>query len=365
MNTLNNILDLTGGEKFYRFGNADGKHWIMPARGMRTAMNLYQPSGNKGKAVKALLPYLHTLAPVRKAIKAECLKCRLNKELNNLLCNLFGVQRIEFALFEGTPCVHQKITMQLSCGKRILGYCKLSDSNDIKNLFEKENGILQRLWKCNVAGIPKPIFCGTLTNGIHLFVQSTEKSTSSKCTHEWSSLHDGFLAQLQEKTRCSMLFEESDYFKSIASLEEHMDWLPDNVERDCIANAITKMKREHCGHEMELCAFHGDFTPWNMFIEHGKLFVFDFEYAAMSYPPGLDRYHHFTQTAVFERHWNADDILAYAKSDEGKWIDRKLYAMYLLDVISRFTMREGGKVTGKAAEPFLLWSEVLKRILTI
>ena len=52
---LNKILDLTGEEKFYRFGNADGKYWIMPVRGMRTAMNLYQPSGIKGKMLKDLL----------------------------------------------------------------------------------------------------------------------------------------------------------------------------------------------------------------------------------------------------------------------------------------------------------------------
>ena len=116
--------------------------------------------------------------------------------------------------------------------------------------------------------------------------------------------------------------------------------------------------------KVEFCACHGDFTPWNMFVEKGKLFVFDFEYAALSYPAGLDRYHFFTQTAVFEKHWNADDILAYANSDEGKWIDRKLYAMYLLDVISRFTMREGGKVTGDAAAPFLLWGKLLEFVIS-
>ena len=39
------------------------------------------------------------------------------------------------------------------------------------------------------------------------------------------------------------------------------------------------------------------------------------------------------------------------------------YAMYLLDVVSRFTMREGGKVTGEAAKPFVLWGKVLERMI--
>ena len=98
--TLEKILDFTGGERFYRFGNADGKYWIVPAKGMRTALNLYQPSGTKGKMVKALLPCMHWLAPVRKAIKAQSMNCRLNSELHDLLCRIFHVHEIEFAVFE-------------------------------------------------------------------------------------------------------------------------------------------------------------------------------------------------------------------------------------------------------------------------
>ena len=114
MTTLDNILDFTGGERFYRFGNADGKYWVVPARGMRTALNLYQPSGIKGKLVKALLPCLHWLAVVRRLIKAETMNCHLNRELHGLLCKVFGVQDIEFAIFEGTPSASKKITIQIS-----------------------------------------------------------------------------------------------------------------------------------------------------------------------------------------------------------------------------------------------------------
>ncbi len=363
MTTLNNILDFTGGNRFYRFGNADGKYWIVPAQGMRTALSLYQPSGIKGKMVKALLPCLHLLLPVRKAIKAETVNCRLNSELHSLLCKVFDVQEIEFAIFEGTPCVHQKITMQLSQGNRILGYCKLSTNNGIKELFGKEYRTLDRLCNSGVTGIPKALHCGTLSNGMHVFVQSTEKQASSKVIHEWSTLQEEFLAQLHENTKTTLVFEESDYCATLTTLEEHIDWLPQNIDHGVVSKAIATIKEKHCGKEVEYGACHGDFTPWNMFANGKKLFVFDFEYAGMSYPAGLDRYHFFTQTAVFEKHWGADEIIAYIGSDAGKWIDREKYAMYLLDVISRFTMREGGKVTGEAATPFALWGKVLEKLI--
>lgn len=362
-NILNNILDFTGGERFYRFGNADGKYWIVPVQGMRTAMNLYQPSGIKGKMVKALLPCLHWIAPVRKAIKAETKNCRLNSELHSLLCKVFGVQDIEFAVFEGTPSVHQKITMQLSNNGRILGYCKLSMNNDIKELFEKECGILERLCKSGVTSIPKALYCGTLTGGIRIFVQSTEKQSSSKAVHEWGVLQEEFLAQLHENTKTTLAFEESDYYATLSALERHLEWLPQNIDHCIVSKAIAIIKDKHYGKEVEFSTCHGDFTPWNMFANGKKLFVFDFEYAAMTYPAGLDRYHFFTQTAVFEKHWGANEIIAYIGSNDGSWIDKQLYAMYLLDVISRFTMREGGKVSGNAATPFALWGKVLEKVI--
>lgn len=363
MTTLDNILDFSAGEKFYRFGNADGKYWIMPARSMRTVMNLYQPSGIRGKMVKALLPCMHAIPQVRRIIHAETAHCRLNAELCSLLKEIFNTREIEFGIFEGTPSVHQKITMQLSSGSRILGYCKLSNSDDIKELFAKESEMLSWLAGKGVTGIPKVLYCGTLECGTHIFVQSTAKTASSSAKHNWCRLHNEFLSQLHEKTKESIAFEDSEFCHSLDLLERHISWLPDNIDAELISRAITGIKSSSCGKKVEFSAFHGDFTPWNMFVEKGRLFVFDFEYAAKSYPPGLDRYHFFTQTAVFERKWGADEIASFMKKKEGEWIDSKLYSMYLLDVISRFTMREGGKVSRDAAKPFALWCRLLEKMM--
>ena len=139
--------------------------------------------------------------------------------------------------------------------------------------------------------------------------------------------------------------------------------LPQNIDRSIVAKAINAVKKRLCGTVVEYGACHGDFTPWNMFANGNELFVFDFEYASMGYPAGLDRYHFFTQTAVFEKHWNENDIIPYIDSEAGEWIDKGLYAMYLLDVVSRFTMRERGKVTGEAAAPFKLWVKVLEKVM--
>ena len=100
-----------------------------------------------------------------------------------------------------------------------------------------------------------------------------------------------------------------------------------------------------------------------MFVEKGELFVFDWEYAKMTYPPMLDRYHFFTQTAIFERHWHLEDIIRYINSDNGKWINTDSYKAYLIEIIARFTLREQGNVDGDIAKSMKLWNSLLSFLI--
>lgn len=356
---LDKILEPVQGYRLYRFSNADGKVWLMPARNMRTAMNLYQPSGRNGKLLKALFPSLHVLPTVRRALHAETVDCDLNAELRNLLEHVFGCEGIEFSLFCGTPCVHQKLTMQLSIGKKILGYCKITGSAELVQLFEREANTLNKLHKNGMTGIPRCLFQGEWKNGVHLFVQSTVKSNSSRVLHHWSNLHEDFLARLQAASAVTVKFEESDYYRTLCRLKEHIDWLPSQESQASVQKAIESVMNTYNGKQCEFMAYHADFTPWNMFVEDGELFVFDWEYAQQSYPPMLDRYHFFTQTAIFEKHWGAKEIISYMSSAEGAWADAEKYNLYLLDIISRFTMREKGNICGDMVKSFSVWLELL------
>ena len=106
---------------FYRIENNDGKVWLMPVSKLRTAMNLYQPSGYKGKLLKRWFPVVHRLPLLKQNLHIETTRCSLADDLYEKLCQLFHTDRLEFAVFCGTPCVHQKLTIQLSIGSKILG----------------------------------------------------------------------------------------------------------------------------------------------------------------------------------------------------------------------------------------------------
>lgn len=359
---LNRILTKDVNNSFYSFSNAGGKVWFMPTRNIRTAMNLYQPSGRNGKILKLLFPYLHKMAFLQKLIHVRILCCNLNHELKQLLEQVLGETDLDFALFGGTPSVHQKTTIQLSKGHQILGYCKITDQKDIALLFQKEAEVLKRLEEQSIKGIPRCIYCGNFHENLYLFVQSTVKTQQSQVPHDWRMLHEDFLEELRCKTKQCVLFEESDYCKNLLKFKKQLDWLPQSINKSFIEHTIDRVVRDRWGKLVEYSVCHADFTPWNMFVENGRLFVFDWEYAQLTYPPLLDKYHFFTQTAHCVRHWTALQVVGYIRSPKGKWIDKEVYSLYLLDVMSRFTLREKKRVTGSLAAAFDLWAKLLEHL---
>jgi len=361
---LKQLLKKGEGETFYSFANADGKRWWMPARNMAIAMNLYQPSGVKGKLLKRGLPWLHWNPVVRKVLHAERMQLALGDELKGLLEGIWGEQGLEFAIFGGTPCVHQKITMQLSRGSRILGYVKVTEREDIYRIFEHEKKVLDALHGQGIGQVPVCLNCRTMKTGLHVFVQSTIKTQQSEVVHAWSEKHEQFLNSLAVHTRQKLTFEETDFCRDLNALEERLLILGNPP---VLSEAIRDVRGRYAGKKVFFSAFQADFTPWNMFVEKGQLFVFDWEYARMTYPPRLDYFHFMIQTAVFEEHLSAEEIadryasLRSGLTDTWEHPDRALQC-YLLAIMSIYLQREQGELGEDTIRRMDLWINILKNI---
>lgn len=358
MVTINSVI-VPGTTRCYRFSNADGKSWLLPASGLSTAMELYQPSGVKGKLLKRLFPLLHRVGRVRDAIHATVDYVDLHPALLKMICRSLGTDNIEFSIFGGTPSVHQKITLQLFQGTHILGYAKLTDSRAISKLFRHEEKLLTELAEAGIQNIPCCLNCSTLPDGTSVFIQSTVKTSQSIVYHRWTDLHENFLQNMAQKTFATLRFEESDLAKSLSELLQSLGRLPEEYQM-VIGPALRHELESHRGQTVTYSAFHADFTPWNMFIESDRLFVFDWEYGRRSYPPMLDRYHFFTQQALHVSHLTAEQILSALSAYQ--WYKPNEFILYLLDIISRFTLREEEEISSSTLNMIGKWTELLKLI---
>lgn len=360
-NTLISRLLNYQGADFFMINNAEGKWWMFPRRNMDTAMHLFQPSTIKGKVLKSFFPFFSKFRAVRKLLGVKIFKLELNNLLEQKLKSLFDCEDLEFSIFGGTPSSHQKITMQLHKGSKILGYCKFSDKKEVKIIFKQEEKILNFLKKQEVDQIPTCLFSGNYHEDIDFFVQTTQKTNASVQSNQWSTAHADFLLQLHNNTKQNILFEKSDFYNSLQLLKTNLGLLEEQHNK-LILKSINYLENCFETKEVNFSAYHGDFTPWNMIIESKKLFVFDFEYAKMTFPPFLDRYHFYTQVCIHEKKWNAEEIqnnylhkneviFKYSKNSD------LLYMSYLLSIISLYVDRE--KHNFYNLEETNIWIELL------
>lgn len=340
-------------EHYIRIENKDQKVWVLPCKNLKVALCLYQPSSPKGKALKWLLPVLVKFPAVfevrLKKLGIQTQKEGMPEALRKYLSKVYvDAADIQFAAFLGTPGIHQKMTIQVSDGGRILGYCKVTENKEIYSIFQHEQMILQYLREHGIEDIPKCIRCGAFGEGKYLFVQTTVKSLTSRVHHELGTLELDFIHRLAECTEVDVAFNQTDFFRSIQKLEEKMDILKDcgfevrSLERAC------RNVNAYYQSQTSFSACHRDFTPWNSFVENGKLFVFDFEYAALQYPANMDAIHFLCQTAIFEKNLTALEVLALFRKECLSGALKDLFECpeialqaYLVDMISLYLSREG------------------------
>lgn len=362
---LKQILKFGEGSTFFSFTNADGKQWLIPTHNMRTAMNLYQPSSPKGKLVKYGLPWLFWNPIALNVLHAKRLCLSLSKEMRALLELTFNEKNLEFSIFCGTPCTHQKITLQVSRKNRIIGYVKVSANKDVCTIFEHECHILSSLHAHGICNVPQSLYCGMLGCGLYVFIQTTTKTLHSNVVHKWTTMHSNFLNSLATHTQQTLKFEQTDFCHDMNLLEYSIN----HIDRSYIVKkTIAEVREQYAGKDVTFSAFHADFTPWNMFVEKGKLFVFDWEYARNSYPPYIDYFHFIIQSAVFEKHFDIDKITEFFKSQKCKCVyltnDNQNIKLkcYLLAIISIYMQRERYPFSNDTLKSIKIWVSLLNTL---
>lgn len=322
--------------------NADGKRWLLPVSDLRTALCLYQPGGVKGRMLKACLPPITSVAPLRhvllRRIGGETCSVSLNPVAHQAIAEAFGTDNFSWAIFGGTPSPHSKPTLQIWTDNGLLGYCQFTDSEALyEQLFIHESRVLNDLQRGGMSHVPQVLACSKLAAGTYFFAQSTEKTPRSRALHTWTPAHTRFIASLEAASLHRMAWEETDTFASLKSLNADLGRLhPDH--RESVARHLDGILAHMAGREVEAVCVHGDFTPWNSVLTpSGDLFVFDWEYATQAGLRGIDKCHFLVQSAIFERHLDIDSIVEELNMAN---TDATTLRVYLLDILSRFSARD-------------------------
>lgn len=336
----------SGHHKLISFANADGKRWAVPVNGMKLALAIYQPGSAKGRLLKRLLPVMWRFGMFRRMLHADLGYYDLIPSVNQPCVDSFDAKALNWSIFGGTPSSDSKATIQCDNGHDILGYCKVTDSPDIAlRLFKHEFLLLDFLnsFEQMRSRIPVALDYVATDDDLYLFIQSTVKTLQSKEIHQWTPMHQRFQDELHSLTATPMKAAETDTFLSIRRLyDTYANVIPEEL-RDSVSDSAQLVLANLSDMEISAVVTHRDFTPWNMIVSDGSLFVFDWEYGIYHGVPGLDKCHFLIQTAIFEQHASPESVIRLLKQYGD--IDAMLLKIYLLDMISLYASRCSGQWT--------------------
>ena len=157
-----------------------------------------------------------------------------------------------------------------------------------------------------------------------------------------------YLGRLEQLTGGDAPFEQTALCED---LHQTLDLMPQALRKQA-ENLLGKYR----GSVLACTLSHNDFTPWNLYVSHGKLELFDWEYASLCNPVGLDACHFQVQTALLERRWSPERIVRELIRPSGQ-LER--YRMYLLGIAARYLRRDAAAVVSPEMKAWIQMLEML------
>ena len=209
------------------------------------------------------------------------------------LAGSFDSRDLQFAYFTGTEGPHRKTALQImDTDGGIQGYAKMSRKAHIRPYIRHEAEMLVRVADLDLpsADVPQVL---AIRDSSDLTLLVTDSSNFTDGTSPWkpAAAHLRWLNDLRVRTGQvgaeSLLGELVQQLTAVENLAG-IDW------RNRINRALTTL--HPVAGEIQLCLVHGDFTPWNCFVQSDRLYVFDWEYANPAWPVGFDLSHFLLST---------------------------------------------------------------------
>ena len=270
---------------------SNARWWLLPLQNRHAAaagLEMLQPVTKAAVLAKAVARGLARFGPHR-ALGIGHLRLSGMPDLAETLN-----QRItHVAYFTGTDGPHRKTALQLMDERgAILGYAKLSREPHIRPYIQNEAQVLQQVAKLGLKAADVPTVLSFRDDAtLTLLVTDSIKSKAHRVPLHLKIEHQALLEELQAKTGCigarQML---SELRKQVAKLK--LAIAPEWQARLPLALEALSTDAD----TIALCLTHGDFTPWNTFLQNGRLYVFDWEYAHQVWPVGFDLTHFMLAT---------------------------------------------------------------------
>jgi hypothetical protein len=301
------------------------------------ALSLYTPTRWSAKVKRGVARLaMHARLPVwyRDHIWIAQREC---PPIESAVNPLFPGHDVRWALSSGAPeGARNRKASALIISRRgeMLAFVKLARSEIARRILMRETHMLEQLGKVSAVAesTPRLLFSGEIGQTLAL---AQKPLTGAPAPAELSPSHRAFLKSLQTP----VMITAADVPMAIG-LQARLRGLP--TLRPDLVDICDRVMEELATFEVPITIVHGDFAPWNLRIENGKVLAFDWEYGEMRGLPLIDEIHYLLQCGWLLQDWtvqqglNCLDALA-ARRPLGLTPAQvaSLSTFYLLDTLAR------------------------------
>lgn len=249
-----------------------------------------------------------------------------------------GERSIDFSLGIGPARVNRKPVLQLFAPDgRTVGFAKVGTTDTSRADVTAEAQALGTLTgrRLTTLRAPRPLYVGEW-RGLVVLVQ------------EHLAVPARRLLRGRTPTPLAAMDELTDAFPGDPVPLTQLPWwdrcsrqgslAPDPLLAGRFQHALDRLAAAHPD-PVDVGAWHGDWTPWNMAPDGDRVLVWDWERFETGVPRGLDRMHHAVNVATLA-HGHAPDVvrraLVEAGADPARGAGRPTGAAYLVAVTARY-----------------------------
>lgn len=269
--------------------NADGSlRWFWNSKSKKPLfLKFYNASTLKAKLYALAVKLIFELGLQKFIFKKETLYYKIE---GKPVFNIKG----EWAIFTGTAGPNNKALLYTGGS-----FYKIACTETAKDLLINEIANIRFASGSHSFSVPKTIFL----NGNIL--QTRDISKNGHRQNTFGRIHAKAVQGITQRYQRRCTISDWEYFQT---LKKNLNTLQDKrIPPNLIRKLNTLLEKIDEKESITLSFSHGDFTPWNCYVQSNRLSVYDWELASCEKPKGFDFFHFIIQNGILieRKPWSA------------------------------------------------------------
>ena len=290
---------------WYHINNNDGTfRWLYPSDQSSPAfLGLYNSSSMKARAFRMLTRMAWSVGQKNMLVHGTLV---IDEALVQKLAEKCGLEsREKMTLFTGTRGATRKVVIEINNGKVIRGFIKIPVSAAACENIKNENDMLHSLKQYDFTTMSIPTVSPKVNGHARL---SNVKPAIIIAADKINTIHLRAISELYSFNHAEERIQDSTAWQVITGHMEFLkhDLMFTNNLPEAKTKKIVRMLRKLYNSiptidKIPVSISHGDFTPWNMYCDEQRLFVYDWEMARSGMPMLFDLFHFTFQSTILSR----------------------------------------------------------------